>query len=330
MECKPKGENRIPLYQQIAAEIEDRIRNGTFKKGTRLPSEVTMSRDKGVAVGTVKKAYAALESRGFIYKIRGGGSYVSGGNTRDFDETELPIEVVGRLIRDLTQKGFRMNQIYAMVQKQMEQVFSGEQRVKAALVDCNLETIHDVMNDLGVIPCLETEPFLLEELFSGERVIGSEYSLAIVSQKHYGDFIRYADSIHLRTEEMALRESRETIARLTVIPDWQEICVLYRSQGFLDCVQYTLKCLGKKNKLIAVREQQLSSDISRYMREKIPFIIPPDYMDYSGARLHQIVGRARKVGSMIVPFEFEIDKGSLLHLRRIVDEIQSRGAEGNR
>ena len=330
MEDKPENGKKVLLYKKIADEICGQIENGTLKKGMRLPSEAAMSQKQGVAIGTVKKAYADLQGKGYIYKIRGGGAYVSGDMSDGGGGENAPEDVAGQMIQELVQKGFRMNQIYAMVQKQTKQVFDRAQLVKAALVDCNKETLHNVQNDLELIPYLDVKPFLLEELFSGEKVIGSEYRLAVVSQKHYGDFIRYADSIHLRTEEMALRESRETIARLTVIPDWQELCILYRSREFLESVQYTLKCLGKKNKIIAINEEQLTDEVGGYGTEKIPFVIPPDYMEFCNARLLQVVGRARKAGNLIIPFEFEIDKGSLLHLKRVVEEMRGREAELNR
>ncbi|MEF9938994.1 MAG: GntR family transcriptional regulator [Clostridium sp.] len=322
--------DEIPLYKQISQAVCAEIEKGNLKKGMRLPSEAAMAEVKQVAVGTVKRAYADLEAEGHIYKIRGGGAYVSGdmNASEEIKSSEgTPEEIVARTVRELSQSGLHMDRIFSIIQKQSEQVFRRDERIKAALVDCNFETLHNVMGDLEQIPYLEVEPFLLEELLSGEKVIGSQYSLALVSQKHFGEFIRYADSIHLRTEEISLRESRGTVARLAVIPDGQEICILYRSREFLESVQYTLKWLDKKNKLICIEEQQFTKEDETYIEAKLPLVIPPDYMDYSSARILQMIGRARKVGSLLITFEFEIDKGSLLHLKRTLENIQTREAE---
>lgn len=322
------GERKIVLYKQISDEICHEIEAGNLKRGMRLPSEAVMSDMKKVSVGTVKKAYGDLENKGYIYKVRGGGAYVSGCGAEDFqDGSRKPGRIAEQAVRELSQSGLPMNLIFSIIQEQSSRVFQGDQRMKAALVDCNLETMHKVVRDLEQIPYLDVDIFLLEELFSGKRVIGSGYSLALVSQKHFGEFVRYADPIHLRTEEISLRETRETIARLAVIPDLQEICVLYRSREFLESVQYTLKSLEKRNRLICIEEQQFTGEDEKYVDEKLPLIISPDYMDYSSARILQIIGRARKVGSLLIPFEFEIDKGSLLHLKRMVDRIRTREVE---
>lgn len=322
------GEGKVVLYRQISDELCHEIEAGNLKKGMRLPSEAVMSDMKKVSVGTVKKAYGDLEKNGYIYRVRGGGAYVSGGEAQDFqDGIGSPERIAAQAVRELSQSGLPMNRIFSIIQEQSSRVFQGDQRIKAALIDCNLETMHKVVKDLEQIPYLDVGLFLLKELFSGERVIGSGYSLALVSQRHFGEFVRYADPIHLRTEEISLRETRETIARLAVIPDAQKICVLYRSREFLESVRYTMKSLEKKNQLICIDEQQLTGEEEKYVDEKLPIILPPDYMDYSSARILQIIGRARKVGSLLIPFEFEIDKGSLLHLKQVVERIRAREAE---
>ena len=198
-----------------------------------------------------------------------------------------------------------------------------------ALVDCNSETLHHIMLDLKKKTGLEVEPYLLNSLFSGESMISPRCALTLVAEKHYNDFIRYADSMHLWTEKVALRESRKTIAKLTVLPDWQDICILYRSREFLESVQYTMKVLGKKGRLLCVNEQQIGLEQERLTKEPLSFIIPPDYMDYSSNLALQLISRAKKMGCPVVPFEFEIDKGSLLHLKQVFENLQEEERGGD-
>lgn len=326
MENVAGGKGRIMLYKQISDEISGEIDAGNLKKGMRLPSEVVMSEMKNVSVGTVKKAYGELENHGYIYKIRGGGSYVSGYvSATEENRYVTPESMVSQTVRELSKIGLQMNQIFTIIQTQSGRVFRGDQRIKAALVDTNLEVMHHVIRELEQIPCLDVELFLLNDIFSGEKVIGSQYSLVLVSKECFGELIHYGDSIHLKMEDMSLHESRETIARLAVIPDSQEICILYRSRNFLDSVQNTLKWLNKKNKLICIEERKFTKEDERFVGEKLPFIVPPDYMDYSSAWILQIIERAKKAGCILIPFEFEIDKGSLFHLKQVLEKMQIRG-----
>ena len=53
-------------YEQVADEMAQLIRSGTFRPGERIPSIRQMSRRKQVSVSTVMQAYCALEARGLI------------------------------------------------------------------------------------------------------------------------------------------------------------------------------------------------------------------------------------------------------------------------
>lgn len=324
MEQNKNKKHVMPLYRRISDEISDEIQAGKLLRGERLPAEAVLAAQKGVSIGTVKRAYADLEQEGYIYKVRGGGSYIRWGETKE-EQDQPPQERVNRIILELSKRGLNMNELYAIALNQIQQVFEEERKIKMALVDCNIETLHMITGRLEQISCLEVEPYLMEKLLSGEQVIDVHCRFALVPQAHYGEFIRYADSLRLRTEEIALREGRETIARLTVIPDAQDICVLYRSEGFLESVQSTLKWMGKKNRLFCIKEQEITARDEIAVKEKMPFIIPGDAIKYSSARALQIIGRAKKMGSLMIPFEFEIDKGSLLHLKRLLEEYGAGG-----
>lgn len=320
-------EQNIPLYRQISNEIQSQIETGDLKSGMRLLSEATMSERKHVSIGTVKKAYSVLEKSGFIYKVRGGGAYVSVRDEERPKKDWTPEDIIAETIRELSQRGLKMSRIFSIIQRQSAQVFRDDRRIRAALVDSNPEVMHYVKKGLEQFPFLDVKPYSIGELLSGEKVPGPDFALALVSHRYFDELIRYTDSIRLRTERISLRESRKTIARLAVVPEWQDICVIYRSHEFLEEVRYVLKDLGKKNKLICINEARFTKEDERYVYEKFPFIIPPDYMDYSGAGILQLIVRAQKVGCLLIPFEIEIDKGSLIHLKQVLEKIQAREAE---
>lgn len=327
MEKRGIGNGSVPLYKQISDEIRTQIDAGSLKSGMRLLSEAAMAERKNVSVGTVKKAYSDLEKSGSIYKVRGGGSYVSGESEAAFGKSVTPEAIVAETVRNLSRQGIKMNRIFAAVRRQSGQVYRSDRRIRAALVDSNPEVMHYVMKGLEQFPYLDVKPYPIRELLSGEKVPGTDFDLALVSHKYFDEFIRYADSIRLKAERISLIESRGTIARLAVVPDLQDICVIYRSREFVEEVRYVLDELGKKNKLICISEERFTKEDERCISEKFPLIIPPDYMDYSGAGILQLIVRAQKVGCLLIPFEIEIDKGSFLHLKQVLEKIRIRGAE---
>lgn len=53
-------------YQLIANSLRDKIRRGVYQPGDKLPTEVHLRQEWGVAVGTVRNALALLQSEGLI------------------------------------------------------------------------------------------------------------------------------------------------------------------------------------------------------------------------------------------------------------------------
>ncbi len=65
-----------PLYQNVAAELAQRIAEGHYAPGTRLPGVRSVARQRGVSVATVVAAYRRLEDEGHIEARARSGFYV--------------------------------------------------------------------------------------------------------------------------------------------------------------------------------------------------------------------------------------------------------------
>lgn len=66
-----------PPTEQIRDQIRGLVSSGQLAADERLPSVRQLAKDLGVAVGTVAKAYKALEAEGFLTARTGGGTRVS-------------------------------------------------------------------------------------------------------------------------------------------------------------------------------------------------------------------------------------------------------------
>ncbi|MBU5668521.1 GntR family transcriptional regulator [Peptoniphilus sp. MSJ-1] len=67
----------VPLYEQIKESIKENILKDKIKSGEKLPSVRNLSKELGVSILTVKKAYDELESEGFIESRQGLGTFVA-------------------------------------------------------------------------------------------------------------------------------------------------------------------------------------------------------------------------------------------------------------
>jgi GntR family transcriptional regulator len=74
-----------PLYLQVRDKLLDRIKEGTWKPGANLPSEINLYRDLGVSLGTLRKALGVLEREQLIVREPGRGTFV-----RDHQSGQTP------------------------------------------------------------------------------------------------------------------------------------------------------------------------------------------------------------------------------------------------
>lgn len=65
------------LHEQIEAGLKELIINKILKEDDQLPSVRELSVELTVNPNTVQRAYKSLEQDGFIYSIKGKGSFVS-------------------------------------------------------------------------------------------------------------------------------------------------------------------------------------------------------------------------------------------------------------
>lgn len=73
----PREQRKIPLYRQIAADLEKRITNGELRPRRPIPGETALVQQYDVARETVRRAMALLREQGWIYTVPQRGSYVS-------------------------------------------------------------------------------------------------------------------------------------------------------------------------------------------------------------------------------------------------------------
>ena len=79
----------VPIYEQIVKSIKDAILKGELKEEEMLPSIRGLASDIRVSVITTKRAYEELEKEGYIYTVKGKGSYVSPQNKELLKEEKL-------------------------------------------------------------------------------------------------------------------------------------------------------------------------------------------------------------------------------------------------
>lgn len=76
MHIQIQTKSGVPIYEQIAGQLREKILDRTLEAGEALPSIRSMAADLKVSVITTKRAYEELEKEGLIYAVMGKGFFV--------------------------------------------------------------------------------------------------------------------------------------------------------------------------------------------------------------------------------------------------------------
>lgn len=110
----------VPLFVQIAEQIEDDVFTGAFAEGDRVPSTNELAALLGINPHTVLKGMNILVDEGVIYKRRGMGMYVQDGardKVRAKRKSAFDERYVTALVAEAKKLGLTKEQVVELVEK---------------------------------------------------------------------------------------------------------------------------------------------------------------------------------------------------------------------
>ena len=65
-----------PIYEQIIEKLQELMLLGVLEEDGQMPSVRSLATELSINPNTIQRAYAELERNGFIYTVKGRGSFV--------------------------------------------------------------------------------------------------------------------------------------------------------------------------------------------------------------------------------------------------------------
>ncbi len=69
--------SRKPIYEQLIDKFKQLIIHDVLKQDEKLPSVRMLAQQLSINPNTIQKAYRELEAQGYIYSVKGKGSFVN-------------------------------------------------------------------------------------------------------------------------------------------------------------------------------------------------------------------------------------------------------------
>ena len=98
--------DRRPIYEQIISAIQEQILMGILEKDMPLPSVRSLAMELSINPNTIQRAYMALEQEGWIYSVRGRGSFVADAAQARDERRKAILKELQRLAEEAALAGF--------------------------------------------------------------------------------------------------------------------------------------------------------------------------------------------------------------------------------
>ena len=108
--------SRKPIYEQLVDKMKELIINEVLKPDEQLPSVRQMAQQLTINPNTIQKAYRELEVQGFIYSLKGKGSFVNTVNPgKDADKILKVKQDLERLLQEALYLGIPAVDLHEMI-----------------------------------------------------------------------------------------------------------------------------------------------------------------------------------------------------------------------
>jgi DNA-binding GntR family transcriptional regulator len=248
----------IPLYQQIANDLQRKIENNTFEPGQRLPSEHELTEEYQVSRLTVRKSIKLLLEKDLIIIQQGKGMYVKFPIIQtDIMNDVLDVQNFRGIYETLTGQGLNMK--IKLVKYGEEEISQNLAEALGCSVNTKIRTIYRLFY-LKDMPIAYNITYLSPDLvFTKEMVDEVEHqplSTLLKSSKN---------NSQLRLEEIScsigVRPVTDDIAKMLNVPKDHPLMTLnrifyYKDSSPLvaglmylntDCYQFTIRSKSKDN-----------------------------------------------------------------------------------
>lgn len=109
--------SRKPIYEQLVDKLKELIINEVLKPNEQLLPVRTLATQLTINPNTIQKAYRELEVQGYIYSLKGKGSFVNPNNqTKNHEKTKSVKKNLEKLILEALYLGVSARELIDLIQ----------------------------------------------------------------------------------------------------------------------------------------------------------------------------------------------------------------------
>ncbi len=310
----------VPIYQQLVDSIRLAIKRGVLPSGERLPTVQQLTKQLGIARGTVKRAYDELEHAGLIEKVQGRGTFVSYRPDNSESRKERAMAAISNMLDHLEEMGLSPSEINIFVNLKLRERSEKEANVKIAAVECNPETLSQISQQIHHIDGVNLYSFLLDNIRQYPYKLGEDFDLILTTSSH-AEYLESVVPSKNHIMRMALRPATKGLSRIIKIAANKQVGIITYSDRFGELLYDTCRMYAEH---VTVHKPMTSGDeatLKTYLKGKDVLLVPDAYAKLLSA---PAVNAIEHFKGDVIACHYELDEGSLLYLetkiKRILDK----------
>ena len=313
-----------PIYKQLIDEILAKIRSGELRPGEKLPTERSLAQQLYVSRGTIKKAYKELADNNIIEIIQGSGTYVyAEKKLYDGGMRKQATNMINSLLDRLEFWDFPIEEIETLFHMCITHRTRANRPVRCAMIDCNSESLGIFKRQMSYLPDITLSAILVDSVIMDDTpdALLADYDLIFTTETHYG---QVTECLKISPENLfSVSEalSQQCIISISTLPQNSSIGIVTSSNNFANLICEELERFCPLPSPLCIHFDVDVDSILQFIQKYDTIIISPNSAilepGFSDSRLQSFYDR----GGRLIPFDYMIDRGSLIHIEELVSRI---------
>lgn len=311
------------IYQQLADQIARKIRMGEILPGQKLPTVGELAEQTGAARGTVKHAYEELERRGIINMTRGKGTFVKEQARQQSSTESRAMNAIESFLDEMEALSFSPEEIQMFFQLKLRERMEYDDSVSIIFIDCNPETLVNIVNQISVIPRIEAHKMLLSDAMKAPYFIDDFADVIITTSTHMeqlGSVVKNKDKL----VQVVTTPSSSTVARMALISG-RSVGILCASETYSHIIHHGMQILEQPCRDAETYLFGSLRDLETFLQYKDILIVPKDFLLFCSQSEGGLIRKAADQGKLLIQYDYQIDGGSFLNVKKRIEAIRNTG-----
>lgn len=311
----------VSIYQQLINQVTRKVQNGELPSGKKLPTVRELADQLGIARGTVKHAYEELERKGIITMTRGKGTFIREQARQESSAKVRAMAAIERLLDEMESLSFSPQEIQMFFNLKMRERMERDDNVCIIFIDCNPETLANIINQISVLPNIEAHKLLLNNALKEPFVIDDFADLVITTSTHMNQLSSVVSNKE-KLVQVVTAPSGPTVAKMAMIGG-KSVGILCASETYSHIILRSMQNLELSCKNIETFLFGSAAHLDTFLRHKDVLIVPNDFLLFCSRTEGDLIRQADQLGKTVIRYNYQIDGGSFLNVQEKIDSIRA-------